>query len=423
MSSLRFLFDRNTWQEIFGSIQKNRTRTIITIIGVLWGIFVYIAMSGAAKGLDNGFKVTFQSLSINSMIVWAQATSIPYEGFKTGRRLSLDLADVEALKKGIPEIKDIAPRNAQGNFGTSSSRVVHGAKNGQYTIYADYPDFANIMSMEIFEGGRFINQQDIDQSRKVCVLGERSKSELFEKEEDPIGAYIKIDDVYFQVIGVNKYNNSISFNNDSDIYIPFSTFKKLYNTGEKVGYFIVAAYDDADVIQVEKDVKATLKRRHRVSPDDERAFGGFNLGEVFNRFMGFAQGMTFLSLVVGMATILAGVIGIGNILLISVKERTKEIGVRRALGATPGEIRVLIILESVFLTVVAGIFGIVLGAVVLKIVGNMTEGGDFPYTNPTVPIAYVLGALGLMIVLGTLIGMIPAQKAVSVKPIDALREE
>lgn len=423
MNNLKLLIDSNTWQEIFGSIRKNRTRTIITIIGVLWGIFVYIAMSGAAKGLDNGFKVTFQSLSVNSMIVWAQSTSIPYNGYKTGRRLTLDLADVEALKKGIPEIKDIAPRNAQGNFGTTSSRVVHGSKNGQYTIYADYPDFANIMSMEIYDGGRFINNEDIQQSRKVCVLGERSKAELFEESEDPIGAYVKIDDLYFQVIGVNKFNNSISFNQDSDIYIPFSTFKKLYNTGDKVNYFIVAAYDEADVVQVEKDVKATLKRRHQVSPEDERAFGGFNLGEMFQRFMGFAEGMTFLSLIVGIATILAGVIGIGNILLISVKERTKEIGVRRALGATPGEVKVLIILESVFLTVVAGIFGIVLGALVLNGIGSMTEGGDFPYANPTVPIPYVLGALAIMILLGTLIGMIPAQRAVSIKPIDALREE
>lgn len=423
MSNFKIIFSSNTWQEIFGSIQKNRTRTIITIIGVLWGIFVYIAMSGAAKGLDNGFKVTFQSLSVNSMIVWAQSTSIPYEGYKTGRRLVLDLADVDALKKGIPDIKDIAPRNAQGNFGTSASRVVHGPKNGQYTIYADYPDFANIMSMEIFDGGRFINHEDIQQSRKVCVLGERSRSELFEEDEDPIGAYVKIDDVYFQVIGVNKFNNSISFNQDSDIYIPFSTFKKLYNTGNKVNYFVVAAYDDADVVQVEKDVKATLKRRHRVSPDDERAFGGFNLGEMFQRFMGFAEGMTFLSLIVGIATILAGVIGIGNILLISVKERTKEIGVRRALGATPGEVKTLIILESVFLTVIAGLFGIVLGALVLNGVGAMTEGGDFPYSNPTVPIPYVLGAMAIMVLLGTLIGMIPAQRAVSIKPIDALREE
>ena len=170
-------------------------------------------------------------------------------------------------------------------------------------------------------------------------------------------------------------------------------------------------------------MKAVLKSIHKVNPDDDRAFGSFNLGEVFNRIMGFAKGMTFLSLVVGIATILAGVIGIGNILLISVKERTKELGVRRALGATPLEVKSQIILESVFLTVIAGIMGIILGAATLSLINSFTEGGDFPYANPTVPSPYVLGALAIMVILGTLIGLIPAQRAVSIKPIDALREE
>ncbi len=170
-------------------------------------------------------------------------------------------------------------------------------------------------------------------------------------------------------------------------------------------------------------MKSTLKSIHRVHPDDERAFGAFNLGEIFNRIMGFAKGMTFLSLVVGIATILAGVIGIGNILLIAVKERTKELGVRRALGATPKEVKSQIVLESVFLTTIAGLLGIILGAFVLNIVGILTADSDLPYTNPTVPVEYVLGAMALMVVLGTLIGLIPAQRAVSIKPIDALREE
>jgi len=181
---------------------------------------------------------------------------------------------------------------------------------------------------------------------------------------------------------------------------------------------------DAYVVKVEEDVKQMLKRIHRVSPKDDRAFGSFNLGEIFNSIMGFAEGMTFLSLVVGIATIIAGVIGIGNILLISVKERTKELGVRRALGATPGEVRVQIILESVFLTIIAGILGIILGAFVLATINAYTiDMTDFPYTNPTVPIPFVLGALFIMVTLGTLIGLIPAQRAVSIKPIDALREE
>jgi len=238
-----------------------------------------------------------------------------------------------------------------------------------------------------------------------------------------MGVYIRIDDVYFQIVGVHKFVPGGGFETDGDIYIPFSTYRKLYNTADNVGWFAIAAYDDADVIKAEKDVKTVLKSIHNVHPKDERAIGSFNLGEIFNKIRGFAKGMTFLSLVVGIATILAGVIGIGNILLISVKERTKELGIRRALGATPREVRGQIILESVFLTIVAGILGIIIGAGVLALIGYFTKDLDFPYTNPTVPIPYVVGALLIMIVLGTLIGLIPAQRAVSIKPIDALREE
>jgi len=420
---MRFIFDSNTWQEIFGSISKNKTRTIITMIGVLWGIFVYIGLSGAAKGMDNGFDKVFKTVSMNSMFVWGQSTSVPYDGFKTGRQMQLKLGDVTKLQNRIPEVQYIAPRINLGNFGTEPVYTVRGQKSGTYPVNGDFPIYTKIATKKIFDGGRFINDEDIEQARKVCVIGERNLQELFEKDENPIGQYVRIGDVYFQVIGVHKLAQGVSFDNDNAIFIPFSTFRKLYNTGEDVGYLCLAAYDDVDVVQVEKDVKSLLKSIHRVDPADERAFGSFNLGEAFSKVMGFAQGLTFLSLIVGIATILAGVIGIGNILLISVKERTKELGVRRALGATPVEVRNQIILESVFLTVLAGIIGIILGAGVLALINSLTEGIDFPYTNPTVPIPYVLGALAIMVVLGTLIGLIPAQRAVSIKPIDALREE
>ena len=420
---MRFIFDLNTWQEIFGSIKKNKTRTIITVIGVLWGIFVYIAMAGAAKGLDNGFERAFETVAMNSMFTWAQSTSMPYVGYKTGRRLQLKIQDVTVLQNRIPEIQYIAPRNAKGVFGDAPAKVVRGLKSGDYAIYGDFPIYTKIATKKIYDGGRFINDEDIAQNRKVCVIGERTEKELFEEGENPIGAYIRLDNIYFQVVGVHKFTPGGGFESDSDVFIPFTTFKKLYNTADNVGWLTIAAYDDADVVQVEKDVKGTLKNIHKVDPKDERAFGAFNLGEVFNKIMGFAKGMTFLSLVVGIATILAGVIGIGNILLIAVKERTKELGVRRALGATPKEVKSQIILESVFLTTIAGVLGIILGAFVLNIVNILTKDGDFPYANPTVPIPYVLGAMGLMIVLGTLIGLIPAQRAVSIKPIDALREE
>ena len=425
MNSLKIIFDRDTWQEIFGSIRKNKVRTVITVIGVLWGIFIYIALSGAAKGLDNGFERQFENVAMNSMFVWAQRTSIPYEGFKTGRNPQLKIQDVQALRNNIPAIQFIAPRNAKGVFdGSGGSQIVRGSKSGTYSIYGDFPEYTKIATKKIYDGGRFVNQADIDEERKVCVIGERTQKELFDEGEQPVGQYIRVDDIYFQVIGVHKYIQGGGFESDGDVFIPFSTYKKLYNTGDNVDWFTIAAFDDADVLAVEEQVKQTLKRIHRVSPKDERAFGSFNLGELFGRIMGFSQGMTFLSLIVGIATIIAGVIGIGNILLISVKERTKELGIRRALGATPSEVRIQIILESVFLTFVAGAFGIILGAFVLSGIdaatANMT---DFPYTNPTVPISFVLGALAIMVTLGTLIGLIPAQRAVSIKPIDALREE
>jgi putative ABC transport system permease protein len=222
---------------------------------------------------------------------------------------------------------------------------------------------------------------------------------------------------------VHKFTPSGGFESDSDIFIPFTTFKLLYNTGNRVSWFAMAAYDDADVVAVEADIKAALRVKHRVHPDDERAFGSFNLGEIFNRVKGFSNGMYVLSLIVGIATILAGVVGIGNILLISVRERTKELGIRRALGATPGEVRSQIIIESVFLTLIAGIIGIILGAFVLALLGYAFKDPLIPFVNPTVPIKFILGALVLMVGLGTLIGLIPAQRAVSIKPIDALREE
>ncbi len=421
---MKKIFDKDTWQEIFGSIQKNRTRTIITMIGVLWGIFIYITLAGSSKGLDNGFERAFQSIASNSIFVWAQYTSLPYAGYKSERSIQLRLGDAEILKKRVADIKFIAPRNVAGVFGSAGGNIVRGNKTGTYAIYGEFPEYIKIATSKIYDGGRFINESDILEERKVCVIGERTQQELFEEDEDPIGKFISINKLNFRVVGVHKFVQGGGFGDDGDIYIPFATFKKIFNTGDKVNFFMIAADENANGLKVEKEIKSTLKQIHDIHPDDERAIGGFNLGEIFKKTMNFANGLTFLSLVVGIATILAGVIGIGNILLISVKERTKEIGIRRALGATPSEVRAQIILESVFLTTLAGVIGIILGSFVLFGINAATlDMTDFPYTNPTVPIPYVLGALSFMIILGTLIGIIPAQRAVSIKPIDALREE
>jgi putative ABC transport system permease protein len=421
---MKILFDKDTWQEIFSSIGQNKVRTIITVIGVLWGIFLYIVLSGAAKGVDNGFERQFERISSNSLFIWGEATSVPYDGFKTGRSINFKLSDVTALKNRIHEIQHIAPRNSSGVFGGSKAQLVNGQKKGSYNIYGDFPILTTITTKNIFNGGRFINESDIQNKRKVCVIGERTLQELFEEDETPIGKFIRINGIYFKIIGVNKFITSGPIDTDGDIFIPFTTYERLYNTGEYVDFLLVSAYPEADIVKVEADIREVLKKLHHVSPNDKRALGGFNIGKMFKQITQFASGITFLSMVIGLATIIGGIIGIGNILLISVKERTKEIGIRRAIGATPKEIQTQIMLESVFLTVIAGIIGIILGALVLSGINIVTKNmTDLPFTNPTVPIPYILGALFLMVVLGTLIGLIPAHRAVSIKPIDALREE
>ena len=420
------IFDKDTWQEIFGSIGQNKLRTVITIIGVLWGIFLYILLSGIAKGVDNGFEQRFERISSNSLFVWTQNTSIPYSGFKIDRKWNIKLNDVETLKMEIPEIKNIAPRIQKGNWGSQGASVTNGKRNGIYNIYGDYPILKVVSQKDIYDGGRFINHLDIKEERKVCVIGERTKKELFSDDINPIGKYININNIYFKVIGIHKFvdEGGGSFADDGDIHVPFSTFKRLYNTGDKVGFLLIAGFDDVNILKVERQVKNLLKKIHSVHPDDERAIGAFNLGALFTRIKNFANGMSFISLVIGVATIIAGVIGIGNILLISVKERTKEIGIRRAIGASPNHIRKQIILESVFLTVVAGIIGIILGAFVLYVINIATQNlEDIPFTNATVPLNYIFAALLMMIGLGTLIGFVPAEKAISIRPIDALRDE
>jgi len=420
------IFDKDSWQEIFGSIGQNKLRTVITIIGVLWGIFLYILLSGIAKGVDNGFEQRFERISSNSLFVWTQNTSIPYSGFKIDRKWNIKLNDVETLKMEIPEIKNIAPRIQKGNWGSQGASVTNGQRNGTYNIYGDYPILKVVSQKDIYDGGRFINHLDIKEERKVCVIGERTKKELFSDDINPIGKYININNIYFKVIGIHKFvdEGGGSFADDGDIHVPFSTFKRLYNTGDIVGFLLIAGFDDVDILKVERKVKNLLKKIHSVHPDDERAIGAFNLGALFTRIKNFANGMSFISLVIGVATIIAGVIGIGNILLISVKERTKEIGIRRAIGASPNHIRKQIILESVFLTVVAGIIGIILGAFVLYVINIATQNlEDIPFTNATVPLNYIFAALLMMIGLGTLIGFVPAEKAISIRPIDALRDE
>jgi putative ABC transport system permease protein len=420
---MKFIFTRDTWQEIFGGIRKNKMRTAITVIGVFWGILLFIVLQGAAKGMENGFDDAFKGMATNSIFLWGQQTGMPYGGFNRNRRMQIELGDTYRIANQVEGVDFVAPRNAKGVFGADAPLVVNNMKSGTYKVFGDYPIIDKIARKKIRKG-RFLNQKDITDNRKICVIGERILKELFGSDEDPVGQYIKISNVYFQVVGVYKENTTDFFEGDDSIFIPFTTFRKVFNTGNRISWMVIAGYPDEDIVAVEANVKALLKRRYSVHPDDERAFGSANFGEMFGKITGFVKGLKFTSLIVGIATILAGVIAIGNILLITVKERTKEIGIRRALGAKPAEVRGQIILESIFLTLIAGILGITTGGLALSAINAGTRDlEDFPFLNPTVSLEYIGLALLIMISLGSIIGLIPAQRAVSIKPIDALREE
>jgi putative ABC transport system permease protein len=414
---MKFLFDSDTWQEIYGSIRKNKMRTSITIIGVLWGIFLLVVLLGAARGLENSFNKLFGDFATNSVFVWTQSTDTPFKGFQEGRRFKLTMNDIEVLKSEYnKEIKLLAPRNQTSNL------VIKDFKSGNFKVSGDYPILDQIQKKQLLYG-RFLNENDVSSVAKVTVISEDMYKQLFEINEFPIGQYIKINSISYNVIGVYKPSSTINFDGDC-AYIPFTTFRKVYNTANKVDWMMITANEGTDIEQMERDVLRTLKGLHTVHPEDERAFGSVNLGKEIGKVTGFITGMQFLTWFVGIATLVAGVFAIGNILLITVKERTKEIGIRRALGATPKSIRQQIILESVFLTTIAGMIGIVLGATILAIIDwKWGSGKDAVLINPTVDIPIIFIAFITLVVLGTLIGLIPAHMATIVKPIEALREE
>ncbi|GFD82143.1 ABC transporter ATP-binding protein [Tenacibaculum sp. KUL118] len=414
---MKFLFDSDTWQEIYGSIRKNKLRTGITIVGVLWGVFILVVLLGAARGMENNFKRIFGDFATNSVFLWTQRTDMPFKGFQKGRRFDLTFKDIEVLEKEYSnEIKLLAPRNQ------TNGTVVKDFKSGDFQVSGDYPVLDRVQKKDLIYG-RFLNQNDIKNNSKVCVISEDMYKQLFDKKEVPIGQYVKISNVNYKVVGVYKPSNTIDIDGDT-AYIPFTTFQKVYNTSNKVDWMMITANEGVDIKQMEKDILLTLKNLHKVHPEDKRAFGSVNLGDQIDKLMGFLTGMQFLTWFVGIATLIAGVFAIGNILLITVKERTKEIGIRRALGATPISIKRQIVLESVFLTTVAGMLGIIFGGLVLFLLDLLVGGGDDPtLVNPTVNIPIVMLAFSILVILGTLIGLIPAYMATVVKPIEALREE
>jgi putative ABC transport system permease protein len=364
----------------------------------------------------------------NSVFVWTQQTTIPYKGFPRGRRFNFRNDDIRALRDNIPEIKYLAPKIQGWSSGDGTNNTVRNNKTGAFSILGDYPEWNQIDPMKMLEG-RFINELDILEKRKVAVIGTRVREILFEKEENPIGQYIQIKGIYFKVIGVfSPMNTNINFGGEKEqsIFLPLTTLQKTYNYGDIVGWFSITSQDDVKASVVEEKVMNLLARRHTVHPDDKEAFGHFNLEEQFNQMNGLFSGINGLIWIVGIGTLLAGVIGISNIMLVIVKERTKEIGVQRALGATPVNIMVQIVTESIFLTSIAGYIGLVIGV-------GLVEGMNYAlikfavenemFKHPEVDFNMAIRALVILVIAGALAGLIPARRAVLINPIDALRTE
>lgn len=422
---MNILFKRDTWQEIYHSLRNNKLRTFLTMIGVAWGMFLYVALLGAAKGMENGFDKVFSGFATNSIFMWAQNTNIPYAGFPKGRQMNLHLGDIEYLQSKVPQIDYISPQNSRGNFGSPGEQMSRNGITETYTLTGDLP-IGNKISEKKLLYGRYLNDADVNESKNVIVIGEEIYKNFFDhkKQENPLGKSINVKGIFFNVIGVFKVKSQGGMESDRASYIPLSTFTKMYNDGDKVGFFAIVSKPEADLTAVETEVKDQLKKRYDVSPDDSNAYGSFNLGKEFKKLTGFLTGMQLLTIIVGTLTILAGVIAISNILLITVKERTKEIGIRRALGARPSEVRNQILLESVVITLSSGILGFMFGIFLLMVLNMATQNQDaFPFYNPTVDYSNVAIAMAVMLSLGLVIGMIPAQRAVKIRPIEALRTE
>lgn len=416
------MFNRDKWNEILEVLTSNWVRTLLTAFGVFWGIFILILLLAAGKGLENGIRADFGDIATNTMFMWTQTATKSYQGMPKGRRFSYDLNDVRDIKSNVENLRYVSPRNRLGGF-RGGSNVIRGLKTGGFDVYGDYPEIINQDPMDITEG-RFINYNDIDNKRKVAIIGVGVKSSLYDKGEEVLGTYIKINGVNFMVIGTYEKKSSGGDREEESkqIFVPFTAFSQAFNRGDKVGWMAITAMDGTPITDIKEQIFDLVKKNHKIHPEDLRAVGHFDLFQQFSRVLSLFTALKVIAYFVGILVLLSGVIGVSNIMLIVVKERTREIGIRRAVGATPAKIRSQILVESVFLTIISGMAGIVFGAVLiygLNYALEMTDPIDM-FANPSVNLGVITIALTILIISGLFAGLIPAQNAIKIRPIEAL---
>ena len=420
------MFDFDGLKEIWQTIARNKTRSLLTAFGVFWGVFLLVVLSSTGNGFENGMMRQVEGVTPNTGLFFSGTTSEPYKGYQKGRNWSMNLSDLEVIKEKIPNIVAISP---EASVWTSEDKnVVFGNRSGSYTVKGVMPEYNYIMKSRILKG-RFINDTDIANHRKVCLLGKRAYEELFDKGEDPLGKMVRVNGLYFQVVGViSTYNTNVNVNGspDESVVLPYTTMNQLFSLGDNVYFFLLAASDNASIAEIEEDVKQLLKQRHDIAPDDKTAISSFNLEEIFKMFKGLFLGIHILIWIVGLGTLLSGIIGVSNIMLVTVKERTREIGVRRAIGAKPKSIIKQVLSESLLLTTLAGLVGLCIGVGIMALVATITSNmpsDNMMFQDPNISFKAAVAATIIVIISGLLAGVLPAWRAIQIKAIDAIREE
>ena len=413
------MFDLDRWQEIWITITHNKSRSVLTAFGVFWGMLMLVLMVGAGNALEKGMSSQIEGFATNSCFFASERTTLPYKGFRKGRRWDMTNSDIPVIREKVKELQYISPVLFGGG---TDKNVVRGEKNGSYQVKGCYPEYDLIEKSKMLYG-RYVNDIDIAEKRKVCVIGERIYEVLFQKGEDPTGKQIRVNGIYFQVIGVARSTSGVSIGGQTaeTVVLPFSTMQQAFNHGNIIHFLAATAKEGVPVKVIQNKILEVLKQQHQIAPDDKEAVFNMNIEEQFKMFNYLGLGIAALIWIVGLGTIFAGAIGVSNIMLVTVRERTREIGIRRALGATPNNIIGQILSESIVLT--AGITGIVVGVGLLRATGIVLSQGDQFFKDPQISFGMAVASLLILLVIGTFAGYIPAQRAMMIKPVEAIGEE
>ena len=417
------MFDIDRWKEIWVTITRNKTRSLLTCFGVFWGILMLVILLGSGRGMQNGIMRSVNGFATNSAFFFADRTSESYKGFNKGRQWDMRNRDVESIRREVKELSAISPI-IWGN--SSDKNIVYGMMSGTFNVKGVHPDYFQIETQKLFHG-RLLNEVDERERRKVCLIGTKVKEVLF-KEEDPCGSYIRVNGIYYQVVGVVQQRASgvnIGGRSEECVFLPFSTMQQTLNQGDIIHFLCVAAKPDVQMLPVINKIKSIIKEQNFISPTDPQAVSAINLAAQFETFNNAFLGIDILIWIVGVGTLLAGIIGVSNIMMVTVKERTKEIGVRRALGAKPWNIISQIMSESLLITAMAGLMGLTVGVFLLDMVDQLIGDpvGETMLLHPAVSIQVALAATSILLLAGLLAGLIPAWRAMQIKAIDAIREE